>query len=555
MENQRLILAIGVFFTGFLLWQEWQLKDVKLTATTPVTQSNVIKNINDDGLPNTTTIANQKSNQDDLPQAFGVIEKTNIKKANGAKTTAKDEFITVKTDVLTVEISTRGGTIQKVILNNFAVSLKDQKNKVTLLSNEISKIYKVQSGLLSPKKLPTHNSIFIAQKSVYDLEGNNELTVPLTWKNEEGIEVTKIFHFKRDSYLIDVNYKINNQSDETINAQSYLRIAREKPLEKSGAMGMNIFTGGAFNNAEKYQMIDFDEFKDGNNLKTQGGWMAMAQHYFLVSVLPNEKKIQTFTSDVYNGLYRLSMVNSVDVIKPKTTFSTDINQLFIGPKEQVRLNNISDDLDRTVDYGILYVIAKPLAWVMHQIYEFVQSWGWTIILLTILIKLVFYKLSEKSYRSMAGMRKLTPKMKRIKELYGDDRQKVSQKMMALYKEEKINPAAGCLPILVQIPVFMALYWVLLDSVELRQTTFWWLADLSAKDPYYILPIIMGASMFIQQKLNPQPSDPMQAKIMAFLPLIFTVMFLWFPSGLVLYWVVNNILSIAQQWMITKRLNA
>jgi YidC/Oxa1 family membrane protein insertase len=552
MENQRLILAIGIFFTGFLLWQEWQIKDTKLIAT-PVTQSSTIEDVSDDGLPKTTT--NQKPNQEDLPQSFGVTAQTKIKKINSTKTTTKDEFITVKTDVLTLEISTRGGTIQKVTLNNFAVSLKDQKNKVTLLNNEISKIYKVQSGLLPAKQLPTHNSIFNVKKSIYNLEGNNDLIVPLTWQNEAGVKVTKIFHFKRDSYLIDVNYKINNQSNETINAQSYLRIAREKPLEKSAAMGMKIFTGGAFNNAEKYQKIDFDEFKDGNNLKTIGGWMAMAQHYFLVSVLPNEKKMQTFTSDVYNGLYRLSMVNSAKPIHPKATISTDVNQIFIGPKEQVRLTKISDDLDRTVDYGILYVIAKPLAWVMHQIYEFVQSWGWTIILLTILIKLVFYKLSEKSYRSMAGMRKLTPKMQQIKELYGDDRQKVSQKMMALYKKEKINPAAGCLPILVQVPVFMALYWVLLDSVELRQTTFWWLADLSAKDPYFILPIIMGGSMFIQQKLNPQPADPMQAKIMAFLPLIFTVMFLWFPSGLVLYWVVNNILSIAQQWMITKRLNA
>ncbi len=334
-----------------------------------------------------------------------------------------------------------------------------------------------------------------------------------------------------------------------------MRLAKEKPLDDSSTMGMQIFTGGAFNNTEKYQTIDFDEFKDGNHLKTEGGWMAMPEHYFLVGALPNKKKIQTFNSDVSQGLYRLSMVNMAKPIASKTTVITEINQIFIGPKEQKRLTKIEDDLDRTIDYGILYFIAKPLAWVMHQIFSFVQSWGWTIILLTILIKLVFYKLSEKSYRSMAGMRKLTPKMQRIKELYGDDRQKVSQKMMALYKAEKINPAAGCLPILVQIPVFMALYWVLLDSVELRHTAFWWLSDLAVKDPYFILPIIMGASMFVQQKLNPQPADPMQAKIMTFLPLIFTVMFLWFPSGLVLYWVVNNILSIAQQWYITKKLGA
>lgn len=550
MENQRLILTIGVFFIGFLLWQEWQMKDVKKRPQTQNTQ-NQSSNL---AIPKSSikNQQNQKTIQDDLPQAFGtqsVVETT--------KTTTADKYpvITIKTDVFTAEINTKGGTIQKIILNNFPVSLNDKVNKITLLNNEPSKIFKVQSGLLPAKLLPTHNSVFKATKSVYDLRGNQDLIVPLTWQNKQGVIVTKIFHFKRDSYVIDINYKINNQSPQIINAQSYVRIAKEKPMEDTAVMGMQIFTGGAFNNSEKYQTIDFDEFHEGNNLKTTGGWMAMPQHYFLVSALPNKKKIQTFTSDVSQDLYRLSMVNTAKPIAAKTTMITDINQIFVGPKEQNRLTKIEDDLDRTIDYGILYFIAKPLAWVMHQIYSFVLSWGWTIILLTVLIKLVFYKLSEKSYRSMAGMRKLTPKMQRIKELYGDDRQKVSQKMMAMYKAEKINPAAGCLPILVQIPVFMALYWVLLDSVELRHTAFWWLSDLSVKDPYFILPIIMGASMFVQQKLNPQPADPMQAKIMTFLPLIFTVMFLWFPSGLVLYWVVNNVLSIAQQWMITKKLGA
>ena len=550
MENQKLILTIGVFFLGFLLWQEWQIKDIK---SLPATQSKIVQNNNNNNnIPKTPSTINKQNTQDDLPQAFGAQE--TISTIN-PPTSQKFPFITVKTDLLTAEINTKGGTIQKVVLNNFPVDLNDKVNKITLLNNEPSQIFKVQSGLLPATLLPTHNSIFKAKKSVYDLRGGQDLIVPLTWKNAQGIIVTKIFHFKRDSYIIDVNYKINNQSQKTINAQSYVRLAREKPIETSAAMGMQIFTGGAFNNSDKYQTIDFDEFKEGNNLKTTGGWMAMPQHYFLVSVLPNKKKIQTFTSDVSQELYRLSMVNTATPIAAKTTVMTDTNQIFVGPKEQMRLTKIEDDLDRTIDFGVLYFIAKPLSWVMHQIHSWIQSWGWTIILLTVLIKLVFYKLSEKSYRSMAGMRKLTPKMQRIKELYGDDKQKVSQKMMAMYKAEKINPAAGCLPILVQIPVFMALYWVLLDSVELRHTAFWWLSDLSVQDPYFILPIIMGASMFIQQKLNPQPADPMQAKIMSFLPVIFTVLFLWFPSGLVLYWVVNNILSITQQWVITKKLGA
>ena len=271
-------------------------------------------------------------------------------------------------------------------------------------------------------------------------------------------------------------------------------------------------------------------------------------------MIPEAQKVHNYSAKVNNGKYLLTIVNPAQKIAPGASATLGKNALYIGPKEQSRIDNLAPGLDKTVDYGILFIVAKPLSELLHWIYEYVGSWGYAIIILTILIKLAFYKLSEKSYRSMAGMRKLSPRLAKLKETYGDDKEKMGQKTMELYRKEKINPAAGCLPILVQIPVFIALYWVLLEMVELRQTPFWYLLDLAAPDPFYILPLIMGASMFVQQKLNPPPPDPMQAKIMMSLPFIFTIFFIWFPSGLVLYWVANNILSIAQQWFINKRIN-
>ena len=280
----------------------------------------------------------------------------------------------------------------------------------------------------------------------------------------------------------------------------------------------------------------------------------MIQHYFFVAMIPEAEATHNYSAKVNDGKYLLTVVNPAQDVASGSSATLGKNALYIGPKEQAHIGNLAPGLDKTVDYGILFIIAKPLSEVLNWIYAYVDSWGYAILILTLLIKLVFYKLSEKSYRSMAGMRKLSPRLAKLKETYGDNKEKMGQKTMELYRKEKINPAAGCLPILVQIPVFISLYWVLLEMVELRQTPFWYLLDLAAPDPFYILPLIMGASMFVQQKLNPPPPDPMQAKIMMALPFIFTVFFLWFPSGLVLYWVANNILSIAQQWFINKRIN-
>lgn len=381
----------------------------------------------------------------------------------------------------------------------------------------------------------------------------DSLTVTLTWKSDQGVVVNKNYHFKKGSYVVDIDYQVANTTNNTLNITGYTQLARNA-LDQSNML-MPTYTGGAkFDDQEVFEKIEFDDFDSQLKSTSKGGWMAMIEHYFFAAWIPDSNGTHTYSSKISNNKHLLTIVNQNTTIGPGTTGTLPVNSLYIGPKEQTHIDNVAPGLDKTVDYGILFIIAKPLSELLNWIHSIVGSWGYSIIILTILIKLAFYKLSEKSYRSMAGMRKLAPRLEKIKQTYGDDRQKLGQKTMELYKKEKVNPASGCLPIIVQIPVFISLYWVLLEMVELRQTPFWYLSDLSAQDPFYILPIIMGASMFVQQKLNPAPPDPMQAKIMMTLPFIFTIFFLWFPSGLVLYWVINNVLSIAQQWVINKRIN-
>ena len=321
------------------------------------------------------------------------------------------------------------------------------------------------------------------------------------------------------------------------------------------AMGMQNFSGGAtYNDEEVFEKIDFEDFDSTPKTSSIGGWAAMIQHYFFTAWIPNDSQKHTYSTKTSRGNYLLTTVNPTVRVAAGTTASLEKNQLYVGPKEHVRLEELAPGLDKTVDYGFLFIVAKPLSVFLHWIYSFVGDWAISIVLLTLSIKLAFYKLSEKSFRSMAGMKKLAPRLQKIKETYEGDKQKIGKKTMELYRTEKINPAAGCLPILVQIPVFISVYWVLIEMVELRMTPFLYLPDLAMKDPYFILPLIMGASMWFQQRLNPPPADPIQAKIMMMLPVVFTVFFLWFPSGLVLYWVTNNVLSIAQQVYINKKIN-
>jgi YidC/Oxa1 family membrane protein insertase len=537
MNNQKLFLGIAIFLTVFLLWDKWQITHITDENGNVVRKSQITL---DTSTQNTDVpMINTETTQIDLPTSPSINE------SHG--------YTTVTTDLLTVEISHKGGTIQNAYLNAFPIE-KGGEEKFQLLSDKTGTLFQAQSGLASRDDLlPTHLSLFNSANSNHQLS-TDTLTVPLTWQGKDGITVTKNFHFKKGSYIVEVDYQITNNSNQAIPVKSYVRLSRSA-IDQSNMM-MPTFTGGIVYDKENHtvQKNEFDDWDEFDAQQSTGGWMAMVQQYFIAAWIPNQDEPQTFSASSSNNLHKLTNANAQISLGAGSSATLAANQLYLGPKEYGKIEEVAAGLNYTLDYGWLDILADPLSWGIHKINDFIDSWGWSIIIITILIKLAFYPLSEKSYRSMAGMRKLSPRLTKLKETYGDDKQKLGQKTMELYKKEKINPASGCLPIMVQIPVFIAFYWMLLDTVELRQTSFWWLTDLSTQDPYYILPIIMGASMFIQQKLNPPPPDPMQAKIMMSLPFVFTIFFLWFPSGLVLYWVFNNVLSIAQQWTINKRIN-
>jgi YidC/Oxa1 family membrane protein insertase len=397
--------------------------------------------------------------------------------------------------------------------------------------------------------------------------GENSVSVDLDWTSTEGVSYRKTFTFHRNSYYIDVTFSVYNQSVSDWLGYQYQQILRTQVVEKSSGLGffgrLPSYKGGAiFTPEDNYEKIDFEDMSEANLARaTPSGWVAMLQHYFVGALLPQADDAgYEFYSNVTQRdsapRYLIGYKTTRSASVPVGATGTLGTRMYVGPKETQRMMKADAKLELTVDYGWLTPVSSPLFWIMTYIQRVVSNWGVSIILLTLLIKLVFFPLSAASYKSMARMKKMQPRMKTLKERFGDDKQKFQQAMMEIYKKEKINPLGGCLPIVIQIPVFIALYWVLLESVELRQAPFvLWIKDLSLQDPYYVLPVLMGASMFGQQLLNPAPMDPMQQKIMMALPLVFTVFFLWFPSGLVLYWLVNNVLSITQQWVITRKIQA
>ncbi len=546
MNTQKLFLFIAIFLTAFLLWDKWELTQTTDENGNVITQTQLVEN-------------SSSGEKTDIPLASDVpaaeVSVSDDSTPSVSESNFDSNYTTVVTDLLTVQISHKGGTIINAYLNEYPNSLNSE-DKFQLLSNSPDKIFHAQSGLIPAEQMPTHQDEYFSARQDYFLQGNNELIVPLTWVGDNGVNVTKNFHFKPNSYIVDVDYQINNNSASDQIVSSYTQLVHGAAQESGGfMMGMQNFNGGAiYNDEEIFEKIDFEDFDSTPKTTSIGGWAAMIQHYFFTAWIPNEKEKHTFSTKSSRNNYLLTTVNPSISIAAGTSANIGKNQLYIGPKEHVRLEQLAPGLDKTVDYGFLFIVAKPLSVFLHWIYSFVQNWAISIILVTLAIKLAFYKLSEKSFRSMAGMKKLAPRLQKIKETYEGDKQKIGKKTMELYRTEKINPAAGCLPILVQIPVFISIYWVLIEMVELRQTPFLYLPDLAAKDPYFILPLIMGASMWFQQRLNPPPADPIQARIMMMLPVVFTVFFLWFPSGLVLYWVTNNVLSIAQQVYINKKIN-
>lgn len=545
--NVRYFLWAAIAVVGFLLYNHWQVEHPQKAESIEREQASHISNTEtrsrtDSEIPNLKVASKSESSslQEKIPA---------------------ERLVRVSTDVLELKIDTLGGDIIYLELPAFSKNRADPKEDYVLLDESEKRFYIAQSGLVSEHGPDIHGvgrgqyTVDTPQMSL--LEGQNELTLDLKKHLPSNVDVIKRFTFKRGSYLIGVEYLIYNQGTQDFNAQAYGRLKR-KPEASQGngflGMGAQTFTGVALYTPETpYKKFSFTEVeKKPFEQKVEGGWAAMIEHYFLSAWIPDQNVLNTYqTSVLGNGLVGIGYVSPMVSVKPGEEVSIK-SSLYTGPEDTEYLKTLAKDLDLTVDYGILWPICKPIFWLLKLMYSWVGNWGVAIILTTVVIKALFYKLSARSYHSMGAMRKLQPKMQALKERYGNDKQQYSQALMALYKQEKINPLGGCLPILVQIPVFIALYYVLLNSVELRMAPFaLWITDLSAKDPYYVLPVLMGLSMFIQQKISPAPPDPVQAKVMMLMPIFFTVLFASFPAGLVLYWFVNNVLSIAQQWYITR----
>jgi YidC/Oxa1 family membrane protein insertase len=554
MDNVRLILFFTLAFLGLMIYQAWQQDYGQHTQATAEqksagTSQQTAPQVAESGVPSADVTAETPSAETTTPTVSG----SNIESAKAG------QIVHVETDLLKLDISTKGGTVTAAYLRDYPVSLEKPNDKVELLYSKGADLYIAQSGLIGSKNesLPSHDGIYQADKLNYTLApGADVLDIPLVWKSANGVTVTKHLTLNRGSYLIKVSYQIDNQSGKPLAVRDYGQLQRTEPKESNSRMGSRAYVGGVYYNpTSKYEKVSFkDMTKQQLSVDADTGWLAMIQHYFLSAWIPPKDQTEHYyTNALAGGRYLIGSYSPVVTIAPGSTKDLS-RELYIGPKLQNRLEKIAQGLDLTVDFGWLTVIAKPIYWLLENIHGLVGNWGWSIIILTLLIKAAFYKLSETSYKSMAKMRKFTPRMQALKDRYGDDKQRLQQAMMDLYKKEKVNPLGGCLPIVVQIPVFIALYWVLLETVEMRQAP-WilWIHSLSEKDPYFILPVIMGISMFIQQKLNPAPPDPMQAKIMMSLPFVFTVFFAFFPAGLVIYWVVNNLVSILQQWYITRKI--
>lgn len=551
MDNKRLILLIIFSFSTLLLWDAWQREH------TPQTEHRSQQSATGLDIPKKTEPTSVVQSDQTIPEVKthgALIDQSSVVNAE-ALTTSK--LINVTTDLLHVKIDTLGGDIKYAELSQHLAVEDAAKPFVLMDSSTPPMFYITQSGLIG-EGLPNHKSSYQANATDYRLSPDQQqLDVVLTWRNPQGLEVEKHLVFQRGSYLVNVQYHIKNGTSAGILPWTYFQILHDNKSSQGSAM-MPTFTGGAyFTQLENYKKIDFKEMGKNNLSKnTQDGWVGLVQHYFVSAWIPTQGRPQEFyTKQVDEHLFAIGTKGEVGKIAAGA--SSEISaKLYIGPQTRKDLLAAAAGMEYTVDYGWLTVIATPLFWVLNQTHALVGNWGVAIILLTVALKLLFYPLSAAGYRSMAQMRELAPRLQGLKEKFGDDRMKMQQAMMELYKTEKINPMGGCLPILVQIPVFISLYWVLLGTVELRHAPFiWWIKDLSAIDPYYVLPVLMGLTMIIQTRLNPTPTDPMQAKIATYMPLIFSVFFFFFPSGLVLYWLVNNILSIAQQWRINQIIHA
>lgn len=536
MDTRRLILFVIFSMSILMLWDAWQRQHAPAEVV-PQVSSNI-----DNSVPGQTVSATTANN--------AVIP------AEGDYKLLTGQRISVTTDLYNAVIETTGGDLRRLELLKHRAAENDKSNFILLDDAAKPMTYVAQTGLIGTD-LPSHKAVFTSAAPSYKLQDvKDSLEVRLSWAGN-GITVDKIYTFHRNKYAIDVNYEIKNDTASAITPAVYYQIVHDNESNQ-GSKLMPTFTGGSYyTEATKFKKLKFANMeKEPLKLDTNDGWVGLLQHYFVGAWIPKDGLAREFyTKKINEHMFIIGTKSTLGSIAPGASLNVPA-RLFAGPQIQKDLKETAPGLEYTVDYGWLTVVASPLFWLLSKIHGVVGNWGVAIILLTVLIKAAFFKLSATSYRSMAKMRELAPRLQAMKEKFGDDKQKMQQAMMEMYKKEKINPMGGCLPIVVQIPVFISLYWMLLGTIELRHAPFFgWIHDLSAIDPYYILPILMGATMIIQTYLNPPPTDPIQAKVMKVMPVVFSVFFFFFPAGLVLYWLVNNVLSITQQWYINKTIHA
>ncbi|MBE1277454.1 membrane protein insertase YidC [Enterovibrio baiacu] len=530
MDSQRNILLIALMFVSFMLYLNWN------EANSPQPQG--------------PGVTQQAQHSGDVPASTDASQPL-------TQDSASNKLITIHTDVLTLTVDTLGGDVIRAELENYDAEFGSE-DKFVLLKNQPDHAFVAQSGLIGPNGIDTLNgrAQFSTTATEFTLaDGQDELRVPLTL-SKDGINYTKVFVLKRGNYAVGVDYTIDNETDKPASVQMYAQL-KQNLLDDGGSLTMPTYRGGAYSADDtKYKKYSFDDMQDKNlNLTiANDGWAAMMQHYFVAAWIPHAEGEANLYTRTSNGQGFIGVRYPTTTVAAGTETTLD-STLWVGPKLQDQMEATAPNLNLTVDYGWLWFIASPLHWLLATIHGFVGNWGVAIILLTFIVRGAMYPLTKAQYTSMAKMRMLQPKLAEMRERIGDDRQRMSQEMMELYKKEKVNPLGGCLPLILQMPIFIALYWALMESVELRHAPFMlWIQDLSAPDPYYVLPLLMGASMFLIQKMSPSTvTDPMQQKIMNFMPVMFTVFFLWFPAGLVLYWLVSNIVTLIQQTLIYRAL--
>ncbi len=561
MNNPRVLLWAGLLFVLWLNFQAW-MKDSAPTVPPTAAGTGAATSA-----AATTPAAATASLADELPAVAGEAAPVAVETMPAPGDTAAGPAATgrvhIVTDVQDIDLSLTGGELIRADLPNYPRDKDNPTIPVRLFNTDaVETQFLFQSGLTSGeagRAEPNHLAPFTAATGEFRLaDGADTLEVPLAWSDGAGLSVNKTFVFQRGSYAVDIRYRVVNAGSEPVRLASYAQFLRHSQGTERSMMDPSTyaFRGPAYYDGESYQKLDIEDEEDRSLSRTiTNGWVAGMQHHFVAAIVPAAGQAYQYELRVKDLDYLLRVVGPAHAVAPGDSLEL-VEKLFVGPKLQEQLEKTGPRLELTADYGLLTILAQPLFWLLSKIYEFVGNWGLTIIIVTFLIKLVFYKLSETSGRSMAKMKTVAPRLKALQERHKDDREGQARAMMELYKREKINPVAGCLPVLVQIPFFLAFYWVLLESVEMRQAPFFgWIQDLSSRDPYFILPILMGGAMFLQFKLNPTPPDPVQAKVFAFMPVIMTAMFMWFPAGLVLYWLTNTALSIAQQWKINRVVEA